>query len=80
VVAKANNLKVDLVDTNPGVNGVSEDYRKLNRLGRIPTFEGSDGYILSETIAIAVYRTSFPLPTPPSSTMNNLHSISVIPV
>ena len=55
VVAKANNLKLDLVDTNPG-KGVSDDYRKLNKLGRIPTFEGKDGYTLSEAMAIAIYR------------------------
>ena len=40
--------------THPG-EGVSNDYRKLNKLGRIPTFEGADGYILSEMLAIAVY-------------------------
>ncbi|KAK5164475.1 elongation factor EF-1 gamma subunit [Saxophila tyrrhenica] len=58
VVAKANNLNVELVDTNPGKDGVTDDYRKLNKLGRIPTFQGSDGYILSESIAIAIYLTS----------------------
>lgn len=36
--------------------GVSDDYRKLNKLGRVPTFQGSDGYVLSEVIAIAIYR------------------------
>lgn len=41
-------------------NGVSAEYLKLNKLGKVPTFEGSDGFVLSETIAIAVYRTSFP--------------------
>lgn len=55
-IAKANNLNIELVNTNPG-EGVSDDYRKLNKLGRIPTFEGSDGYLLTECIAIAVYRT-----------------------
>lgn len=56
-VAKANNLKLDIVETNPG-KGVTDDYRKLNRLGRIPTFEGADNYILTECIAIAVYSES----------------------
>lgn len=56
IVAKANNLKIDLIDTRPHEKPVSDDYRKLNKLGRIPTFEGSDGYILSECIAIAIYR------------------------
>lgn len=54
---KANKLNVELVKTSP-VQGVSDDYRKLNKLGKIPTFEGADGYVLSESIAIAVYRKS----------------------
>lgn len=54
-VAKANNLKLDIEHTEPA-KGVSDDYRKLNKLGQVPTFEGSDGYILSECIAIAIYR------------------------
>lgn len=53
-IAKENGLDVELVDTNPG-KGVSSDYLKINRLGRIPTFVGADGFILSELIAIAVY-------------------------
>lgn len=55
IVAKANDLDIELVETKPG-DGVSDDYRKLNRLGKIPTFEGADNYVLSEVIAIAVYR------------------------
>jgi hypothetical protein len=34
---------------------VSADYLKLNKLGKVPTFEGADGFVLSECIAIAVY-------------------------
>ncbi|QIW96183.1 hypothetical protein AMS68_001701 [Peltaster fructicola] len=56
-VIKANKLNVELVKTAPA-DGVSDDYRKLNKLGRVPTFEGADGYILSEAIAIAIYLTS----------------------
>ena len=52
---KENNLNVELVETQPP--DVSNDYKKLNRLARIPTFEGADGYVLTEVIAIAVYRT-----------------------
>ena len=64
VVAKANNLELDLVKTIPHENvNMTDDYRKMNKLGRIPTFEGSDGYVLSECIAIAIYRTSIPLLT-----------------
>ena len=54
-VAKENGLDIEFVDTEPA-KGVSEDYLKLNKLGKVPTFEGKDGFVLSETIAIAVYR------------------------
>ena len=53
-VAQANNLKLDIEHTEPA-KGVSQDYLKLNKLGKVPTFEGQDGYILSECIAIAIY-------------------------
>ena len=56
-IAKANNLKVDLVHTEPA-KGISDDYRLLNRLGKVPTFQGSDGYVLTECMAIAIYRAS----------------------
>ena len=39
-------------------NEFRTEYRKLNKLGKVPTFEGSDGYILSECLAIAIYRKS----------------------
>ena len=67
-VAKANNIKLDLVHTEPA-KGVSTDYLKLNRLGKVPTFEGSDGYVLSECIAIAIYREciSYPSLSPASA-------------
>jgi len=56
-VAKANGLDVELVTIEPPVDA-SDDYRRLNKLGKIPTFEGADGYVLTEVIAIAVYLTS----------------------
>lgn len=37
---------------------MSADYRKINSLGKIPTFVGADGYTLTESLAIAVYITS----------------------
>ncbi|KAK4632380.1 Elongation factor 1-gamma 2 [Fulvia fulva] len=55
-VAKANGLDLELVHTEPGK--VSDDYRKINKLGKVPTFQGQDGYVLSECIAIAIYLTS----------------------
>lgn len=51
-----------MVHTNPNEGPVSDDYRRLNRLGRIPTFQGSDGYVLTEVMAIAIYRTSALVP------------------
>ncbi|KAI7292058.1 hypothetical protein KC315_g19564, partial [Hortaea werneckii] len=53
-VAKANNIELEQVHTEPA-KGVSDDYRKLNKLGKVPTFEGADGYVLSECMAIAIY-------------------------
>ncbi|KAI9653970.1 MAG: hypothetical protein M1821_006831 [Bathelium mastoideum] len=57
VVAKANNLDLELVETDPA-KGLSDDYRKLNKLGKIPTFIGADNYVLTECVAIAIYITS----------------------
>jgi len=56
-VAKANDLDIEFVETKP-TEGVSTEFLKLNKLGKVPTFEGADGYVLSECIAIAVYLTS----------------------
>lgn len=33
----------------------SAEYTKLSPLGKVPAFEGANGYTLSEAIAIAVY-------------------------
>ena len=55
MVAKANNLDIEVVETVPD-NGVSAEYLNLNGLGKVPTFQGADGFVLSEAIAIAVYR------------------------
>ncbi|KAL6237507.1 hypothetical protein BDW75DRAFT_228692 [Aspergillus navahoensis] len=56
-VARANNLTLD-VKTVPSSQGASAEYRQLNPLGKIPTFVGADGYILTESVAIALYVTS----------------------
>ena len=53
-VAKANNIELEIIDTDP-VKGISPDYFKINKLGKIPTFVGADGYTLHEAIAIAIY-------------------------
>lgn len=53
-MAKANKLDLEIVPTEPA-KGVSQDYLKINPLGKIPTFVGADGYTLTECIAIAIY-------------------------
>jgi hypothetical protein len=53
-VAKANNIELEIVETEPA-KGVSAEYLKLNKLGKIPTFVGADGYTIHEAIAIAIY-------------------------
>ncbi|EXJ77838.1 elongation factor 1-gamma [Capronia epimyces CBS 606.96] len=51
VVAKENNLDVELVAPRKD----DPEYRKLNPLGKFPTFVGADGDVLTESIAIAIY-------------------------
>lgn len=55
-VAKANNLELEIVPTVPSSAG--PEYQKLNGLSKVPTFVGSDGFVLSECMAIAIYLTS----------------------
>ncbi|KAK9775576.1 hypothetical protein AB5N19_04692 [Seiridium cardinale] len=55
-VAKANGLDIEteVVDTvNP-----TPDFLKHNPLSKVPVFVGTDGYVLTESIAIAIYLTS----------------------
>lgn len=54
-VAKANNLNLKVVETEPA-KGVPAEYLKINKLGKVPTFVGADGYTLHECVAIAIYR------------------------
>ena len=35
---------------------MSNDYLKINKLGKVPSFVGADGYELTEAVAIAIYR------------------------
>lgn len=53
-IAKENNLDIEFVETDPS-KGLSAEYKALNPLGRVPTFEAPNGWILSEVIAIAIY-------------------------
>jgi elongation factor 1-gamma len=57
VAAKASNLDVELVREDPS-KGVSQEYLRINKLAKVPSFVGSDGFILSECIAICIYFTS----------------------
>lgn len=63
-IAKQNNLDIALITTNPH-QGVPAAYLALNPLGKIPTFVGTDGLVLSEVLAIAVYRKRRPAQHPP---------------
>ena len=65
-MAKANNLDLEIVPTDP-FKGVSTEYLKLNKLGKVPTFEGKDGFVLTECIAIAIYREYFSSSNPSQS-------------
>lgn len=58
VAAKHNDLDLELVKTeanSAATFNASAEYRKLSPLGKIPTFEGANGFTLSEAIAIAIY-------------------------
>jgi Glutathione S-transferase, N-terminal domain len=61
VIAKVNNLDLEYVETQTGA-AAPADYLKYNGLGKIPTFVGADGYVLSEVSAIVIYRKFFTLP------------------
>ncbi|KAI5297579.1 hypothetical protein KEM56_004714, partial [Ascosphaera pollenicola] len=54
VPAKENNLEVELVEVAPH----SAQIKKVNPVGKIPAFEGANGFNLTECIAIAVYLAS----------------------
>ena len=56
-VAKANKLDLEIVETDGSKGPLSTEYLKLNKLGKIPSFVGADGYELTECIAIAIYGT-----------------------
>ena len=55
-IAKANNLPLE-IKTITSFKDATEEYLQLNPLGKIPTFVGADGYVLTESIAIALYGT-----------------------
>ncbi|KAL2782726.1 hypothetical protein BJX66DRAFT_345573, partial [Aspergillus keveii] len=58
VAAKHNDLELELVETQASSSSefnTSAAYQKIQPLGKIPAFEGANGFTLSEAIAIAVY-------------------------
>ncbi|RKF76999.1 Elongation factor 1-gamma 1 [Golovinomyces cichoracearum] len=52
-IAKADNLDLEIIETRPG--STDPEYLKINRHGKVPTFVGSDNFVLHETIAICIY-------------------------
>ncbi|KAK4646088.1 elongation factor EF-1 gamma subunit [Podospora bellae-mahoneyi] len=76
-VAKASNLPLDLV-TITSSQQAPEEYLKLNPLGKIPTFVGANGFILSECIAIAIYITSQDKTTPLLGSGNTENHASIL--
>ena len=56
IVAKANNLDLELVEVIPETQ--PPEYLKINPLSKIPAFVGANGFVLTESIAIAVYSRS----------------------
>lgn len=55
IAAKYNDLKVDVAEINIGVDNKTDEYVKKFPLGKVPAFEGADGFTLYESSAIAYY-------------------------
>lgn len=75
-------MELEIVPTEPA-KGLSNDYLRINHLGKIPSFVGEDGYELTESIAIAIYSTSTSygaFHTIESSPYDETHYRTVIPV
>ncbi|KAJ5109817.1 Elongation factor 1-gamma 2 [Penicillium argentinense] len=61
VAAKHNDLDLELVKIDANSNAEfnsGAEYRKIHPLGKVPAFEGANGFTLSEAMAIAIYVTS----------------------
>ncbi|KAG4304354.1 hypothetical protein PORY_002329 [Pneumocystis oryctolagi] len=54
ILAKANNLNIELITEHPA-HGLSKEYLSNFPKGKIPGFKGIDDFILSETNAISIY-------------------------
>lgn len=67
-MAKANKLELDVVDVDATNTRGSAEYLKVSPLGKVPSFEGADGYVLTECIAIAIYGMLLTCTHPPGFT------------
>lgn len=56
MVAKANKLDLKFINVDAG--NPTAEHLKVNKLGKIPTLVGDDGFVLTEAIAIAIYGTT----------------------
>ncbi|KAK2873698.1 hypothetical protein FQN49_002159 [Arthroderma sp. PD_2] len=56
IVAKANNLELELVEAVPGAT--TAEFQKINPLAKVPVFVGANGFLLTESTAIAVFLAS----------------------
>lgn len=55
VAGKDAGLDIELAETTPH----AENYAEVNPLGKIPAFVGANGFTLTESVAIAVFRMFF---------------------
>lgn len=55
VTSKYAGLELDVVNVTMGKENKSPDYLKKFPLGKVPGFEGADGYLLTESSAICFY-------------------------
>lgn len=63
--AKLAGLDIEFVEAKPGQGAKTPEFLALNPQGKVPVFVGADGFVLSESRAIALYCTlpALPLPT-----------------
>lgn len=60
-VAAKNKLDIEIIETRPAnslaqpPDGVPPEYFELHPLGKVPTFKGADGFVITECIAIVLY-------------------------
>lgn len=57
--AKANGLELEVVPTQPRFDSHKPEFLAKFPHGKVPAFEGSDGFLLAESRAIAWYGTSW---------------------